>query len=66
MMKAKSKTTTKKLAVEKAAVLQTERDFKDALLLVSLTANVFALSLWVAMKATSQYDSALMTFFFGR
>ena len=68
-MKAKTKTTTKsakQLALNQAAVLQTERDFKDALLMVSITVNVFILCLWVALQVTTRYDSALTVFFFSR
>ncbi len=48
------------------AMLQTERDFRDALLMVSIAINLFGLSLWIAMQATTTYDTALMQFFFAR
>ncbi len=46
-----------------SAIAQTERDFKDALLTVSIFANLFLLSVWVAVQVTSAYDEALAAFF---
>jgi hypothetical protein len=51
---------------EPSASIQTERDFKDALLTVSIFANLFMLCLWVALQATTQYDAALVNFFIHR
>jgi hypothetical protein len=70
-----TKTTTKPVAkarkkpafmADPSAIIQTERDFKDALLTVSVFANLFILCLWVALQATSHYDSALASFFLNR
>lgn len=49
-----------------SAVLQTERDFKDALLTVSIFANLFVLCVWVALQATTKYDATLAEFFLKR
>lgn len=49
-----------------SAVLQTERDFKDALLTVSIFANLFILCIWVALQATTKYDTALADYFLNR
>lgn len=49
-----------------SALVQTERDLKDAVLMVSVFANLFILSLWVALKVTSEYDEALAAFFIQR
>lgn len=49
-----------------SAIAQTERDFKDAVLTVSVFANLFILSIWVALQVTSEYDTALATFFLQR
>ena len=46
-----------------SAIAQTERDFKDAVLTVSIFVNLFLLSIWVALQVTSKYDDALATFF---
>lgn len=51
---------------EPSAVAQTERDFKDAILTVSIFANLFILCVWVALQTTSQYDNALASFFLSR
>lgn len=70
-MKSTKKNISQKLVKQTAgpnmsAVAQTERDFKDALLMVSVFVNLFILSLWVALKVTSEYDEALIAFFIQR
>lgn len=66
-MKTKQKSTKKTSeAVNQEALLQSERDFKDALLIVSVAANLFVLCLWVALQVTSRYDTALTWFFIHR
>lgn len=60
------KTTKKRPAKKSVAVFQTSEDAKTALLIVSLLANIFVLSLWVAVRVTDQYDAALASFFFNR
>lgn len=61
-----SKITKKSFGPDPSAIVQTERDFKDAVLTVSVFANLFILCLWVALQATSQYDTALVSFFINR
>lgn len=61
-----TKTTIKNDVMGPTAMLATERDFKDALLMVSITANLFILCLWVALQVTTAYDAALTSFFFDR
>lgn len=69
-MKAAVRTSSKVVKrlnkVNFSAIAQTERDFKDALLTVSVFANLFILSIWVALQVTSKYDAALATFFLQR
>ena len=60
------KSKAKTFAADPSALMQTERDFKDALLTVSVFANLFVLCVWVALQATSQYDIALAGFFLDR
>lgn len=48
------------------AVFTTGADAKTALLIVSLTVNIFMLCLWVALQVTSQYDQSLYNFFIHR
>lgn len=63
--RATSKFTRKQLA-DPSALMQTERDFKDAVLTVSVFVNLFILCLWVAVQTTAQYDAALIDFFIAR
>ncbi len=66
-MATKTNTTTQSDDImNPVAMLATERDFKDALLMVSITVNLFVLCLWVAVQVTTVYDTALTNFFFGR
>lgn len=64
-MKTKQK-ATKKILAEQEIVLQTERDVRDALLIVSVAANLFVVCLWVALQVTSHYDASLSSFFIHR
>ncbi len=49
-----------------SALAQTERDFKDAILTVSVFVNLFLLCVWVALQSTTQYDLAIASFFLDR
>lgn len=57
---------TRKQLADPSALVQTERDFKDAVLTVSVFVNLFILCLWVAIQTTTQYDAALIDFFVAR
>ncbi|AHB42468.1 hypothetical protein RAAC3_TM7C00001G0622 [Candidatus Saccharibacteria bacterium RAAC3_TM7_1] len=61
-----SRTSQARASKGMMAWVQTERDFKDALLIVSLTINLFILCLWAALQVTTNYDDALVSFFFNR
>lgn len=63
MAQIRPKSTKKSMKPNLSAIAQTERDFKDAVLTVSIFANLFLLSIWVAVQVTSTYDEALATFF---
>lgn len=41
-------------------------DLKTAVLIVSVVANLFVVTTWLALQVTSQYDAALASFFLGR
>lgn len=58
-----SKSVKKSANPNMSAIVQTERDFKDAVLTVSIFANLFLLSIWVALQVTSEYDDVLAKFF---
>lgn len=48
--------------VEATAMLASKHDMRDALLMASLGANVFVLTLWVAMQVTTAYDGVVLGF----
>ncbi len=41
------------------------KDLKNAILIVSLVANLIILTTWIALQVTTRYDSQLATFIFG-
>ncbi|MFZ1360858.1 MAG: hypothetical protein WAS27_02440 [Candidatus Saccharimonadales bacterium] len=45
---------------------QTTQDFKHALLIVSLIANMFILIAWITLQATTIYDGQVAMFLFAR
>lgn len=45
---------------------QLSQDLKTAVLIVSLLANLFVVTIWIAMQVTSQYDQQLVSFFVNR
>ncbi len=64
-MKQKTK-TTKVQENSEAALVYLAQDVKTSILIVSVLINLFFLSLWVALQATSQFDASLVSFFLGR
>ena len=56
----------KKAPVDPSALAQTERDFKDAILTVSVFVNLFMLCVWVVLQSSTQYDVAIANFFLDR
>lgn len=72
-MAQKTKTTTNKeqteAVVEMASAVPTSQmtqDLKTAVLIVSVVANLFVFTTWVALQVTSQYDSQISQFLFTR
>jgi hypothetical protein len=70
-MTRKTKTTPKKSAITAEAIAvetteQTGRDVATALLIVSLTINLFVLVSWVTLQVTSAYDAQVASFLFTR
>lgn len=45
---------------------QMTEDLKNAVLIVSVVANLFVFTAWVALQVTTQYDSQIATFLFHR
>jgi hypothetical protein len=40
-----------------AAIEQTNKDFKNSLLIVSISINVFIFTAWLALQVTAAYDT---------
>lgn len=57
---------SRKQVADPSAIAQTERDFKDAIMTVSVFVNLFILCVWVALQTTAQYDAVLANFFLDR
>ncbi|MDB5176757.1 MAG: hypothetical protein JWN75_425 [Candidatus Saccharibacteria bacterium] len=49
-----------------AVALQTNRDVTIALLIVSLTINLFILVGWITLQVTTSYDTEVASFLFAR
>jgi len=47
-------------------IMQTNRDAMTALLIVSLTINLFILIGWIALQVTTAYDTQVASFLFTR
>ena len=68
-MKANTQTTTRDADAVVATISAYEQvgyDLKSATLIVSVVANLFVVTTWLAMQVTSEYDAALASFFLGR
>lgn len=42
------------------------RDLKNSILIVSIVANLFIFTTWIALQVTTQFDSQLANFLFNR
>lgn len=63
-----TKTVTEAVAVRPPIVTQSNmtQDLKDAVLIVSLLANLFVFAMWMVLLLTNQYDVALSSLFLNR
>ncbi|HSW77909.1 MAG TPA: hypothetical protein VLG36_03865 [Candidatus Chromulinivoraceae bacterium] len=68
-----TKNTTKKEQMEAVMELtrpipssQMSQDLKTAVLIVSVVANLFVLTAWIALQVTTQYDGQIANFLFTR
>lgn len=69
MVQKKTKTTKKEEIVlqgQEAAVAQTNQDFRNAVLVVSIAVNLFILTAWVALQVTTAFDAEVAHFLFAR
>lgn len=67
----KTRKTNKTIEIDlkaeaEAALAQVNKDAMTALLIVSLTVNLFVLIGWVALQVTSAYDAEIAAFLFTR
>jgi len=66
-VKTKNTIETQTTEAEEAVVVShMGQDLKNSVLIVSLVANLVVFTAWVALQVTSQYDSQLATFIFGK
>lgn len=67
-VKRATKTVAETVAVNEPIVTQSNmsQDLKDAVLIVSLLANLFVFALWMVLLLTNQYDMALTDLFLNR
>lgn len=60
-------TRTTDTKVQKGVIYsQLSYDLKSSLLIVSVAANLFVMTAWIALQVTSQYDSQISSFLFTR
>lgn len=51
---------------QEAVIAQTNQDFRNAVLVVSIVVNVFILAAWIALQVTSAFDAEVAQFLFTR
>ncbi|MNY68365.1 hypothetical protein D3C86_2061150 [compost metagenome] len=49
-----------------AAIEQTNKDFKNSLLIVSISINVFIFTAWLALQVTAAYDTQVASVLLAR
>jgi hypothetical protein len=69
-MAQKTTNTTKnestEMAMELVQASHMSQDLKTAVLIVSVVANLFIFTAWVALQVTTQYDTQIAGFLFSR
>lgn len=67
-MKENTKTTTTMNSVEENELVRTYvgQDLKSSILIVSVVANLFVFTAWVALQVTSQFDAQFANLLFTR
>jgi len=66
MVKTKTQSKALKRSLRSGRTPTTFDDFKSAALLVSVTINLAVFVGWLAIKLTTEYDSQVASFLFGR
>lgn len=68
-MTEKTNTTQNPQTVTNAAAApwsQVGQDLRNSVLIVSVVANLFVFSVWIALQVTTQFDAQLATLLFNR
>lgn len=65
-MKDKTNTTTQETTAEVAVASHLSRDLRNAVLIVSVVANLFVFTMWLVLQMTAQYDASLAATLLGR
>jgi hypothetical protein len=63
---AKKESTIESVAAEAVQVSHMSQDLKTAVLIVSVVANLFIFTAWLALQVTTQYDNQIASFLFSR
>ena len=63
---AKKESTIESVAAEAVQVSHMSQDLKTAVLIVSVVANLFIFTAWLALQVTTQYDNQIASFLFNR
>lgn len=63
---AKKESTIESVAAEAVQVSHMSQDLKTAVLIVSVVANLFIFTAWLALQVTTQYDHQIASFLFNR
>ena len=61
-----NQTATEAEAGQAAAVSHMSQDLKNAVLIVSVVANLFVFTMWLMLQVTTQYDSQIASLLFNR
>ena len=61
-----NESVNEQVAVPALADLKVNEDLKHSILIVSLIANLFILTAWIALQVTSQFDMQIASFLFSR
>jgi hypothetical protein len=63
---AKKESNIETVAMEAVQVSHMSQDLKTAVLIVSVVANLFIFTAWLALQVTTQYDNQIASFLFNR
>lgn len=58
--------TTEQAAESVLPVSQMSQDLKTAVLIVSVLANLFVFTTWIALQVTTEFDTQIANFLFNR